>query len=239
MKEKIKSNKGATLLIAIVFMLFCVFVGGSVLAAATANGSRVEQAMDDEQAYLSQRSAALIAAEELRSEDSVKIRFLSEGQTVGFEYLDNSNRPTTQPTTLRQLAYLCAANAYILNNPELAAYSIDSRSLDKLINPNTLVRQDGTGCYADFSLRLATGEGTWETLQARMYCDMYYNITVVFPGESGADGKLHLEMNKAASLTSEEVGAEAGGEAGEEAPEEFWIQLYWKTPKVVKGGDKA
>ena len=209
-------------------MLFCVFVGGSVLAAAIANGSRVNQAMDDEQAYLSQRSAALVIAEELRSEDFITIKFHSKDQTVHFEASEN-------PSTLRQLAYLCAANTYILNHPELIAYSIDSSSFDKLSNPNTLVRQDGTGCYADFSLNLAAAEGTWETRQARMFCDMNYNITVVFPGEDETAGKLHLEMNKSASLTGEAYGEKVE----EEAPEEFWIQLYWKTPKVVKGGDKA
>jgi len=58
------------MLIALVFMLFCVFVGGSVLAAATANGARLKQSAQEEQDYLSARSAALLTETQLLSDGS-------------------------------------------------------------------------------------------------------------------------------------------------------------------------
>ena len=62
--RKLKSSSGASIIIALVFMLFCTFVGGSVLAAASANGYRVKS-LSEQQIYLNQRSAALLAADEL------------------------------------------------------------------------------------------------------------------------------------------------------------------------------
>ena len=67
--RKLRSKSGATMVIALVFMMFCLFIGGSVLAAATANGYRVEH-LSDQQDYLDQRSAALLIADELRASNA-------------------------------------------------------------------------------------------------------------------------------------------------------------------------
>ena len=63
--RKLRSNSGASMILALVFMLFCMFVGGTVLAAASANGYRVAH-LSDQQQYLDERSAAFLTAEELR-----------------------------------------------------------------------------------------------------------------------------------------------------------------------------
>lgn len=63
-KRKLHSKRGASLLIAMVYLIFAVFIGGSVLAAASANGYRIEH-LSDQQDYLNQRSAALLLAEEM------------------------------------------------------------------------------------------------------------------------------------------------------------------------------
>lgn len=65
-KEKLRSSKGASLIIALVFMLFCAMVGSAVLAAATANGGRIAALKSDQQAYLNQRSAATLLSDELQ-----------------------------------------------------------------------------------------------------------------------------------------------------------------------------
>lgn len=66
--RKLRSNSGATMLIALVFMMFCLFVGGSVLASASANGYRVKH-LSDQQDFLNQRSAALLLSDEIDGED--------------------------------------------------------------------------------------------------------------------------------------------------------------------------
>lgn len=65
-KEKLRSSKGASLIIALVFMLFCAMVGSAVLAAATANGGRIAALKSDQQEYLNQRSAATLLSDELQ-----------------------------------------------------------------------------------------------------------------------------------------------------------------------------
>lgn len=65
-KEKLRSSKGASLIIALVFMLFCAMIGSAVLAAATANGGRIAALKSDQQEYLNQRSAATLLSDELQ-----------------------------------------------------------------------------------------------------------------------------------------------------------------------------
>ena len=64
-KKKLRSRVGSSLILAMVFMLFCSFVGGSVLASATANAQRVAQ-MAEQQDFLLERSAALLASDHLQ-----------------------------------------------------------------------------------------------------------------------------------------------------------------------------
>ena len=65
-KQKLQSRAGASLLIAMVFMLVCTFVGGSVLAAATANSKHLKTMTGDQQDMLSQRSALTLLVDDLK-----------------------------------------------------------------------------------------------------------------------------------------------------------------------------
>ena len=143
--RKLKSKRGASMLLAMMFMSFCVFVGGSVLSAAAANGSRVAKQAKDQQAYLSQRSAALVIADELKghpddqlqmtvvektTETTVKIPgrtdAVSANTTVSFElypveYVDASGIKTVvTKTEFQKLLYEAAVDFYILSDADLA-----------------------------------------------------------------------------------------------------------------------
>lgn len=136
--RKLKSKRGASMLLAMMFMAFCVFVGGSVLSAAAANGSRVAKQAKDQQAYLSQRSAAIVIADELKghpddqlqmtvvektTETTVKIPgrtdAVSANTTVSFElypaeYLDENNIKTVvTKTEFQKLLYEAAVDLYM------------------------------------------------------------------------------------------------------------------------------
>ena len=90
-KEKLQSQRGASMLMAMVFLLFCLFIGGSVLAAATANSSRIAYLMGDQQEYLSQRSALGVLAEMLTPQ---------EGETLRITFRDDGTKTTVDiPTT--------------------------------------------------------------------------------------------------------------------------------------------
>lgn len=71
--RKLRSKSGASLLIVLVFMMFCLFVGGSVLAAASANGYRVAH-LSDQQDFLNQRSAGLLLADEIDGTADVRVK---------------------------------------------------------------------------------------------------------------------------------------------------------------------
>lgn len=71
--RKLRSRNGASMLLALVFLLFCTFVGGSVLVSATSNAYRVAH-LSDQQDYLNERSAALLMSDELYVEEDKRLQ---------------------------------------------------------------------------------------------------------------------------------------------------------------------
>lgn len=71
--NKLRSRAGASMILAMVFMLFCSFIGGTVLASATANAQRVAQ-MAEQQDFLLERSAALLVSDQLQLDDGDQLR---------------------------------------------------------------------------------------------------------------------------------------------------------------------
>lgn len=72
-KQKLRSNAGVSMILAMVFMLFCSFIGCSVLASATANAQRVAQ-VAEQQDFLLERSAALLLSDQLQLDDDSYLR---------------------------------------------------------------------------------------------------------------------------------------------------------------------
>ena len=85
--QKLCSHRGASMILALVFLLFAIFVGGTVLASAAANGYRVAH-LSDQQDYLDQRSAAMLIADELGDgltltiTETVTTTKVAEGETT-------------------------------------------------------------------------------------------------------------------------------------------------------------
>ena len=81
--NKLRSRVGASMILAMVFMLFCAFIGGSVLASATANAQRVAQ-MAEQQDFLLERSAALLLSDQLQldSGDYLRVTVIDQDQNI-------------------------------------------------------------------------------------------------------------------------------------------------------------
>lgn len=81
--KKLRSRVGASMILAMIFMLFCTFIGGSVLASATANAQRVAQ-MAEQQDFLLERSAALLVSDQFQmdSDDLLRLTVMDSMQTV-------------------------------------------------------------------------------------------------------------------------------------------------------------
>lgn len=112
-KNKLHSKRGASLLIAMVYLIFAVFVGGSVLAAASANGYRIEH-LSDQQDYLNQRSAALLLAEEMDidafSNISLDAKYVSTTYVPYKIHEDNTIEPDTNRETRVEYSLVFDAN---------------------------------------------------------------------------------------------------------------------------------
>lgn len=62
---KLRSRRGASLILAAVYFLICAFVGGTVLAAATSGSAHLKDRKAEEQAFQIQRSAARVIRDQL------------------------------------------------------------------------------------------------------------------------------------------------------------------------------
>jgi len=75
-KQKLHSKNGASMIMAMVFLMFCLLIGGSVLSMATANSSRIQNMAQDQQEYYSQRSAIMMMADMLTDENGKELQAL-------------------------------------------------------------------------------------------------------------------------------------------------------------------
>ena len=80
--QKLNSKRGASMIMAMVFLLFCLLIGGSVYASATANGSRIENMTGNQQEYYSQRSAMMLMADMLKDKDGKELQVTVTEVTV-------------------------------------------------------------------------------------------------------------------------------------------------------------
>ena len=110
--RKIKSHNGSTLIIALMFMLICVFVGGSVLVAATVNSGRLVGKRQEQQDILSQRSIVTIIANQLKNESGiVDLKFqIVEGAADSRSLLNPGLHDN-----VKALVYNCVNNAFVNN----------------------------------------------------------------------------------------------------------------------------
>ena len=232
--HKLRQRSGASLLIALVFMLFCVFIGGSVLASATANSARLQRKAEDDQEYLTLRSAAALIVDELRPitrngtqltivQDNSEVFGANPGadptvkKTVAYLLTDNRNE-------LRELAYLCAACEYrsvhdlsSANDTQFAQFTRYNRD-PGLITP--VMTENASGHpQSDFELTLKL-DGDEYPLTARMVCSGDYDISVYFLTEGEINDKLHIEMKTSYLDTNDDE----------------MVNVIWEAPMIVKGG---
>lgn len=124
MKTKLQSRSGKSMVLALIFLLFCLSLGGTLLAAAFANASRTAAQTETERCYVNQRSAMLLMADLLKSTPEARCQLtVTEMETVtdaGRErtLIYTIHGPTGRADTLLQkLLYLYAAGKYEKEHP--------------------------------------------------------------------------------------------------------------------------
>lgn len=113
------------MILALVFLMFCIFVGGSVLAAAASNGYRVEH-LSDQQQYLDERSAALLVADELDpagSDIRFRVTIIDVTKTIQPVKMDDGGRfpDYGDPTTEHNITVMLPAGLKMTAMQRLAA----------------------------------------------------------------------------------------------------------------------
>lgn len=66
-REKLRSQSGASILLALLFFLLCAMVGASVLMAAASNAGKSRSSREEQQKYLTLSSALQLVCDELES----------------------------------------------------------------------------------------------------------------------------------------------------------------------------
>lgn len=112
-KKKLRSRAGASMILALVFMLFCSFVGSSVLASATANAQRVAQ-LAEQQDFMLQRSAALLMADQFRLGNSqyLRLNVVDSVKTINEVNVGNGGvvTPTGEKEEKRVISFTLTTN---------------------------------------------------------------------------------------------------------------------------------
>lgn len=98
--RKLRSRRGASILIALLLFLLCAFVGSAVLTAAYQSVSRTPAAQQEQQAYLGASSAALLLRDALVGQ-SVQLQQISQQVYTLF---DDGTTQEEDASTWRQLA---------------------------------------------------------------------------------------------------------------------------------------
>lgn len=230
-KNKLSSKSGASMLLALVFLLFCLMVGGSVLSAASANGSRAAQKKTDQQDYLSQRSASLLLADMLKSTDdsamqlTIKDVVSTSGRAITF-----MAHGTEAKSNLQMLLYELAIGSYLtpLSAEEYTPYYLN---LGQNYSFQSSPEKEGS-----ISVVL-TAEGMEETLAAQ-YCtnedgDFFIDYAVAPP--AGAGGETQPPQHSYVTLSMKCYTA-PGNPVTVNGVTTTTTVIRWDDPVIEKGG---
>ena len=160
--KKLQSDRGATMILAMVFMLICVFVGGSVLTAASVNGGRLANARSDQQDLLNQRSIAAVIASELSDHGVISLSF-----PLG---VDAMSRPTVIPPE----GEMSAVQRAVFNAVRDAYASAEGKGSAKM----TFTFQDNSEAGANVSIAC--------TVRAERLNERYIKANICFDDEENA-----------------------------------------------------
>lgn len=83
-REKLRSQNGASILLALLFFLLCGMVGASVLMAAASNAGKSRSSREEQQKYLTLSSALQLVCDELESASYIG-KYNVEKRTVQYE----------------------------------------------------------------------------------------------------------------------------------------------------------
>lgn len=262
--RKLRSRSGASMLLAMVFMLFCLFVGSTVLAASTANSYRVAH-LSDQQEYLDQRSAALLLQSQLTNGSlNLVAAELVEEKEPGYVGNGGVWISTGTPVTSRTLTFTATGTPGVTLTAmqrlalESAVHHYLELNYPEGYNPTVYLVGFGT-TYADMWTSSSTGSisvtgtansATFASFQANYLCDQGFNFLVNMdtdPDAEASNSQMAVAM-KSVSYTMEPIYQEYYSKETTTTGTETTTQNYrteatqnrtmiiWRDPVIEKGG---
>lgn len=233
LKSKLRQSRGASIIIAMVFMLMCVFVGGSVLTAATANASRVRH-LAKTQEFLNQKSAAMILCDELRVPEDAQLKLIiRKTGNKDLRFSPSINKDNMTP--MQKVVYEAAVQRYLVKNGLSSPNAVFDSSFHRTSLNQFWVKAPGSNWGATRTQPIKiTGpsvDGEAVEISADFLCDEDYNFTLHFGDPS------FMEVSMKAYEAQSEVKTEVPTPDGEG----FITQtttvtvVYWTDPVIVKG----
>lgn len=198
MKGKLRDESGKSMVLALVFLLVCLFLGSTVLTAATANAGRASHQDQENQCYVSQRSAMLLMADLLKSTPESQLQLtiqdvkVSDGtateRTVTYQIHGETGYTKS---LLQKLLYGYAVNRYEAEHGGLGDRRYEN--FDFTDESNRDFSPGGWNNAAGTFQIAAALPGVEETLEAAYLFSEGYDFQILLENADGAG--MHLTMN--------------------------------------------
>ena len=238
-QRKLRSKSGSSMLLALVFLLFCLFVGGSVLAAATANAGRVRDLQQNRQQELTCRCAMQVMAGQLRATPESQLQLTIQDvkvtkadgtitRTVHYSIHGDEDR---SKSAFQKLLYEFAVHQYEANRGAPGGRSFNNFTFCGIPNSEYHMEFWGEMRYMfpiEGTLQVDSAE-VWETWKAECTLSENCDVRITFPGETAAV-RMCLTMD-AYSDTGETITTILDGVKTETTT----TVIRWEDPVIRKG----
>ena len=195
-KRKLHSNRGASMMLALALMLFCVMVSSVIVAAAASGSSRGADRKKQQQEYLAVSSAANLVAEELQqigefSGERTKIDFGC--QTLGTGNVEHGNQDyfgwDVGVNTIDGFTALKPTMIGDKCTSQITATSVDTQmhgAFKELIYEATCAIYQGATQYTDtFEIAPKFVDERLPKVKCYLVMDNQYNISIELSTEEG------------------------------------------------------
>lgn len=178
LRKKLRSERGASILLALLLFLVCMMVGSSVLAAAASNAGKARSNRTEQQKFLNLTSAIQLVADEIATEytpdEIAKAEYTGkytvweweEEKTVTTRTTDNSVNPpvdSTTTTVTKESYFYCMQTEGEYSCGDLTAQLPFREKLDQIFGKQFKVA-DGSADKPGYKSLAATGVGQYDLL---------------------------------------------------------------------------
>lgn len=223
-KAKFKSNTGASIILALLFLLFAMAVGSIILTAASVNLGRTTAMTNQEQNYQAVKSAASLIEKELsaltfngeHSSTKPYDKFGNAGSSIiksGSEKSEFSSVSGTVPDYAKDLILPELKNMYDFNNKITTIYAPTTATMELELDPN------------------------FPKVKANISVDSSYSIKVTFWCESDESNMLTLNA-VANQITTDDVTYTNSGVFPMDEIVTHKTAVTYTNATIVKGGTK-